>query len=124
MHKHMAAEMGKLGQIRVIKPKTGQMVVPGELWFCPGQWGHVVKNRDCAGKSGTDGQLSYRALLFFVCVDRQLVKACVLTVRDVNSWWLSIPCAGVFVKTLTCGRRALEAIFRRCKYREILRSVR
>lgn len=51
-----------------------------------------------------------------------LVKACVLTVRDVNSWWLSIPRAGVFVKTLLYGRRALEAMFRRCKYREILRS--
>ena len=59
-----------------------------------------------------------------VCVVmRHLVKACVLTVRDINSWWLSIPRAGLFVKTLISGRRALEAIFRRCKYREILRSV-
>ena len=64
----------------------------------------------------------YRAL-FFVCDDRHLVKACILTVRDVNSWWLSIPRAGVFVKTLLYGRRALEAMFRRCRYREILRSV-
>lgn len=52
----------------------------------------------------------------------RLVKACVLTVRDVDSWWLSVPRAGVFVKSLMCGRRALEAIFQRCKYREILRS--
>jgi len=58
-----------------------------------------------------------------MCNDRHLVKACVLTVRDVDSWWLSIPRAGVFVKTLMYGRRALEAIFQRCKYREILRSA-
>ena len=60
----------------------------------------------------------------WLCDDnRHLVAACVLTVRDVNSWWLSIPCAGVFIKTLMHGRRALEAIFNRCKYREILRTA-
>jgi len=31
MRKHTAAEMGKSGQIRDTKPKTGQMSVPGEL---------------------------------------------------------------------------------------------
>jgi len=33
MSKHAAAEMGKSGLIRDTKPKTGQMGVPGELWF-------------------------------------------------------------------------------------------
>jgi len=31
MRKHAAAEMGKSGQIRDTKPKTGQMGVAGEL---------------------------------------------------------------------------------------------
>jgi len=31
MHKHMAAEMGKSEQILDIKPKMGQMGIPGEL---------------------------------------------------------------------------------------------
>ena len=42
------------GQILDTKPKTGQKGVPGELWFFLGH----VKNRDCPGKSGTDGHLS------------------------------------------------------------------
>jgi len=41
MRKHTAAEMGKSGQIRDTKPKTGQMGVPGELRLLPG---YVVKN--------------------------------------------------------------------------------
>ena len=40
MRKHTAAEMGKSGQIWDTKPKTGQMGVPGELWFFPE---HVIK---------------------------------------------------------------------------------
>jgi len=54
MCKHTDAEMGKSGQIRNIKPKTGQIHIPGELIsFLE----HVVKNRDCPRKSGTDGHL-------------------------------------------------------------------
>jgi len=45
MRKHTAAEMGKSGQIRDTKPKTGQVGVPG----------HVVKNWDYPGKSGNAG---------------------------------------------------------------------
>jgi serine/threonine-protein kinase 19 len=52
----------------------------------------------------------------------QLVKAGVLTVRDVGSWWLAIPSAGLFTKSLAYGRRALQALIRRCKYHEILRQ--
>jgi len=47
MRKHTAAEMGKSGQILVNKPKTGQMGVPGELWFFSG---HVIKSQDCPRK--------------------------------------------------------------------------
>jgi len=43
MRKHSAAETGKLGQIRDTKPKTGQMGVPGKLWFF----------RDTSLKNGT-----------------------------------------------------------------------
>ena len=52
--------MGKLGQIWDTKPKMGQMDVPGELIFFQNT---VVKNRDCLGKSGTEGHLMY------VCVN-------------------------------------------------------
>ena len=47
MRKHAAAEMGKSGQIRDTKPKTGQMGVAGELWFFPG---HVVKKSGLSRK--------------------------------------------------------------------------
>jgi len=56
----MATEIGKLGQIRDSTPKTGQMGVPGELWFFSG---HVLKNLDCPGKFGTDGHLMHAPLL-------------------------------------------------------------
>jgi len=50
MCKHTTAEMGKSGQIQDTKPKTGQMgVFPG----------HIVKNRDCHRKPGTDVYLSW-----------------------------------------------------------------
>ncbi|XP_067673643.1 inactive serine/threonine-protein kinase 19-like [Haliotis asinina] len=52
----------------------------------------------------------------------QLVKSSVLTVRDVGSWWLSIPNAGVFMKNFMRGRKALLTMIRKCKYREILQQ--
>ena len=53
----------------------------------------------------------------------QLVKASVLTVRDVGSWWVAIPCAGVFMKTFIRGRKAVLMMIRKCKYKEILQKV-
>lgn len=52
----------------------------------------------------------------------QLVKACVLTVRDVGSWWIAIPAAGIFMKSFIRGRKALLMMVRKCKYREILQK--
>jgi len=46
-HFHLAHV--KSGQIRDAKPKSGQIGVPGDLWFFPGL---EVKNRDCPRKSG------------------------------------------------------------------------
>ena len=54
MCKHTAAEIDKLGEIGETKPKTGQMVSWKKCNFFSG---HVVKNRDCPGKSGTDCHL-------------------------------------------------------------------
>jgi len=34
--------------------KNGTIGRPGELWFF---LGHVIKNRDCSGKSGTNGHI-------------------------------------------------------------------
>lgn len=49
-----------------------------------------------------------------------LVCTGVLTTRDVDSWWLSIPGAGVFMKNFSNGRKALIRMIRQRKYREIL----
>ena len=51
-----------------------------------------------------------------------LVNAGVLTVRDVGSWWLAIPGAGIFMKNFIRGRKAIVTIIRHCKYREILQT--
>ena len=62
-----AVEMGKSGQIQDNKLKLWQMSVPGELWIFRG---HVVKNHDCPGKSGTDGHLTITPSLrhtFYLC---------------------------------------------------------
>lgn len=50
----------------------------------------------------------------------QLVKACVLTVRDVGSWWVAIPSAGMYMKSFMRGRKAVLTMIRKCKYKEIL----
>ncbi|XP_020628815.1 serine/threonine-protein kinase 19-like isoform X2 [Orbicella faveolata] len=50
----------------------------------------------------------------------QLVNTGVLTTRDIGSWWLSIPGAGIFMKNFSNGRKALIRMFRQRKYREIL----
>ncbi|KAK7507971.1 hypothetical protein BaRGS_00000936 [Batillaria attramentaria] len=52
----------------------------------------------------------------------QLVHASVLTVRDVGSWWLSIPNAGIFLKTFIRGRKAVLTMIRKSKYREVLKN--
>ncbi|CAH3039248.1 unnamed protein product [Pocillopora meandrina] len=50
----------------------------------------------------------------------QLVNTGILTTRDVGSWWLSIPGAGIFMKNFSNGRKALIQMFKKRKYREIL----
>ncbi|KAL5018208.1 hypothetical protein ScPMuIL_003930 [Solemya velum] len=52
----------------------------------------------------------------------QLLRASVLTVRDVGSWWTAIPNAGIFMKSFLRGRKAVLTMIRKCKYREILQS--
>ncbi|XP_067172992.1 inactive serine/threonine-protein kinase 19-like [Apteryx mantelli] len=49
----------------------------------------------------------------------QLVAAGVLTVRDAGSWWLAVPGAGRFIKAFVRGRRALLAVIRRSRYKEV-----
>lgn len=52
----------------------------------------------------------------------QLVKASVLTVRDVGNWWVALPNAGIFMKCFLRGRKAILTMIRKCKYREILQT--
>ncbi|XP_076458725.1 winged helix repair factor 1-like [Babylonia areolata] len=74
----------------------------------------------------TDVSLDKDTLVQIYCFSdseiTQLVKASILTVRDVGSWWLSIPNAGVFMKSFTRGRKALLTMIRKSKYKEILRG--
>ena len=51
------------------------------------------------------------------------MKASVLTVRSLGSWWVAVPSAGIFMKSFLRGRKALLTMVRKCKYREILRKV-
>lgn len=52
----------------------------------------------------------------------QLFRANLLTVRDVGSWWLSIPGAGEFMKHYLRGRKAILNTIRKAKYGEMLES--
>ncbi|XP_074638459.1 inactive serine/threonine-protein kinase 19-like [Acropora palmata] len=74
--------------------------------------------------SHTDVSISKKdALVKFKLSEEEithLVNTGVLTARDVGSWWLSIPGAGVFMKNFSNGRKALVQMIRKRKYREIL----
>jgi hypothetical protein len=50
----------------------------------------------------------------------RLIRAGLLTVRDEDSFWFSIPCAGFFSKMRTSGNRELISLLKRAPYREIL----
>lgn len=51
-----------------------------------------------------------------------LVKACVLTEKDRNSWWFSLPNSTLFIKSLARGRKTVITMVKKCKYREIFRK--
>ncbi|XP_019641995.1 PREDICTED: uncharacterized protein LOC109483423 [Branchiostoma belcheri] len=73
----------------------------------------------CHEFGNTTGALQFTLCCYF---PRQLVNAGVLTVRDLGSWWLAIPGAGLFVKLFTKGRKAVLASIRKSKYKEILKQ--
>lgn len=52
----------------------------------------------------------------------KLVKGGLLTVRDVGSWWFSVPGAGQFMKMFQKGRQTTLRMIRSTKYKEILLS--
>ncbi|XP_050393447.1 serine/threonine-protein kinase 19 [Patella vulgata] len=52
----------------------------------------------------------------------ELIKSSVLTVRDVGSWWLAIPNAGVFMKSFVKGRKFILTMLRKCKYKQVLQK--
>ena len=54
---------------------------------------------------------------------RDLILCGVLSGRAEDSWWISIPNAGLFVNTLMRGRAALLKVIKKCKYKEILKEV-
>ncbi|XP_074648362.1 winged helix repair factor 1-like [Tubulanus polymorphus] len=52
----------------------------------------------------------------------KLVQCSILTVRDVGSWWLAIPAIGAFIKSFIRGRKAVVAMIKKSKYKEILKT--
>lgn len=52
----------------------------------------------------------------------QLLKASVLTVKAVGSWWLAVPNTGMFMKSLLRGRKAILTMIKKSKYKEILKN--
>lgn len=52
----------------------------------------------------------------------EIMKAGLLTARDVGSWWLAIPRAGEFMKCYIRGRKATLLMIRKSKYSEILQQ--
>ncbi len=54
---------------------------------------------------------------------RVLVNSGLLQCRDVGSWWLGIPGAGVFMKHFTKGRQNILRMIRKRKFKEILQRV-
>ena len=51
------------------------------------------------------------------------MNAGLLQCRDVGSWWLGIPGAGVFMKHFTKGRQGILRMLRKRKFKEILQKV-
>lgn len=49
-----------------------------------------------------------------------LMNLGVMIVRDVKSWWLSIPGTALFMKNLMAGRKAVLSVIKKRKYKEIL----
>ncbi|XP_032236130.1 serine/threonine-protein kinase 19 [Nematostella vectensis] len=52
----------------------------------------------------------------------QLINLGALAVRDVGSWWLSIPGAGHFMKSFSKGRKAVIRTIKNTKYKEMLQK--
>jgi len=52
----------------------------------------------------------------------ELMKVGLLTVRDIGSWWHSIPRAGEFMKSYIRGRKAIILMIKKSKYSEILQK--
>ena len=53
-----------------------------------------------------------------------LVNNGLLQCRDIGSWWLGIPGAGVFMKHFTKGRQTILRMIKRRKFKEILQQVK
>ena len=52
-----------------------------------------------------------------------LIRRGLLTMRDMETLWLSVPCAGCFLPQLRAGRRSLLRTLRRAKNKELLQST-
>ncbi|KAF7240685.1 hypothetical protein EG68_11005 [Paragonimus skrjabini miyazakii] len=52
----------------------------------------------------------------------RLIQGGALTIRSVDLWWISSPCLGRFLKAYKAGQRALLALVRRQKFKELLLS--
>ena len=47
---------------------------------------------------------AFKYFMWTLCFFSQLVNTGVLTTRDIGSWWLSVPGAGIFMKNFSNGK--------------------
>ncbi|ESN93420.1 hypothetical protein HELRODRAFT_88781, partial [Helobdella robusta] len=50
----------------------------------------------------------------------KLVSLSLLAIRDVGDWWITFPKAGLFLKTLSKGRKYILSMVRKTRHKEIL----
>ncbi|XP_072021535.1 inactive serine/threonine-protein kinase 19-like [Amphiura filiformis] len=85
----------------------------------------IAKFIDTVVMETTDVSLNKTKMVEFGFSDKDithLLRGGALNVRDVGSWWLAVPGAGLFIKNLVKGRESLVRTIRKSKYKEMLQS--
>jgi serine/threonine-protein kinase 19 len=73
------------------------------------------------GKQIAEKDLTYVTSLLFVLISiRTLIAIGALLLRDVNTYWISVPNIGIFVKSIIQGRKEVVSLLKRQKWNEML----
>lgn len=57
------------------------------------------------------------------CTSRELINCGLLLIRNQESYWISFPSSGNFIRRYIEGRKYIIQIIKRRKFQEILESV-